>query len=122
MQTAEDTYYLRVANTHTIVLQPHGSLAGVSALDFQTQIEQALEVTVSGVIVDLQKVDSVAPEGISVLMAGLELAAILGKALAFQSVDLTTRLALRAEWTRSRQISFGPWGDFFEQDFETFLG
>ena len=119
---SDHTQNLEVVSTNTIILQPIGPLAGMSAWDFQMEIEQALEGTDQAVFVDLQQVESVATEGISALISGLELAAILGKPLAFQSVDLVTRIALMAEWARSRQISFGPWGDLFERDFEQFLG
>lgn len=106
----------------TIVLQPKGCLDGIAVLDFQTNLEQALETAAQGIVIDMQQVDAVAPEGIAALALGLELAAILGKSIVFLSLDLVSHTVLRAEWARSREICFGPWGDLFEGEFEQFLG
>jgi hypothetical protein len=102
-------------------LQPQGCLGGIAVLDFQINLEQALERAALGVVVDMQQVDAVAPEGIAALARGLELAAILGKSIVFHSIDLASRKGLRAEWRSSREICFGPWGDLFEAEFEQFL-
>lgn len=109
------------AASNTIVLQPKGCLGGIAVLDFQINLEQALERAAQRVVVDMQQVDAVAPEGIAALARGLELAAILGKAIVFHSIDIATRKDLRAEWRISREICFGPWGDLFEGEFEEFL-
>jgi anti-anti-sigma regulatory factor len=108
--------------SNTIVLQPKGCLDGIAVLDFQTNLEQALEKATLGIVVDLQEVEAVAPEGIIALVLGLELAAILGKSIVFLSMDLVSRQGLKAEWKRSREICFSPWGDLFEGEFEQFLG
>jgi anti-anti-sigma regulatory factor len=108
--------------SNTIVLQPKGCLDGIAVLDFQTKLEQALERAALGVVVDMQLVEAVAPEGIAVLALGISLAAILGKSIVFLSMDLASRRDLTAEWNRSREICFGPWGDLFEGEFEQFLG
>jgi anti-anti-sigma regulatory factor len=108
--------------SNTIILQPKGYLSGIALLDFQTNLEQALEQAVFGVVVDLQQVDAIAPEGIATLVIGLELAAILGKSIVFHSMDLAICQGLKVEWRRSREICFGPWGDLFEGEFEQFLG
>ena len=105
----------------TIILQPKGCLGGIAVLDFQINLEQALERAALGVVVDMQQVDAVAPEGIATLARGLELAAILGKSIVFDSIDIASRKGLRAEWRRSREICFGPWGDLFQGEFEEFL-
>jgi anti-anti-sigma regulatory factor len=97
--------------SNTIVLQPKGCLDGIAVLDFQIHLEQALEKAALGVVVDLQQVEAVAPEGIATLARGIELAAILGKSIVFLSMDLASRRGLTAEWKRSREICFGPWGD-----------
>ncbi|MCC3433610.1 MAG: hypothetical protein JGK38_30865 [Microcoleus sp. PH2017_15_JOR_U_A] len=107
--------------SHTIVLQPKGCLGGIAVLDFQINLEQALEMAALRVVVDMQQVDVVAPDGIAVLARGLELAAILGKSIVFDSIDLATYIGLRAEWRISRETCFGPWGDLFEGEFEQFL-
>ena len=107
--------------SNTIILQPKGCLGGIAVLDFQINLEQALERAALGVVVDLLQVDAVAPEGIAALARGLELAAILGKQIVFHAIDIATRKDLRAEWRTSREISFGPWGDLFEGEFEQFL-
>lgn len=107
--------------TNIVVLKPRGGLTGTALFDFQAALEYALEVSLEAVIVDLQQVERVSSEGISVLLMGLELAAILGKSLVFYAMNLATRAALKTEWKRSREISFGPWGDLFEKDFERFL-
>lgn len=108
--------------SNTIVLQPKGCLGGLAVLDFQANLEQALETATLGIVVDMQQVEAVAPEGIAALALGLELAAILGKSIVFLSMDLVSRKGLTAEWKRSREICFGPWGDLFEGEFEQFLG
>ena len=51
--------------SNTIVLQPKGCLGGIAVLDFQINLEQALERAALGVVVDMQQVDAVAPEGIA---------------------------------------------------------
>lgn len=107
--------------SHTIILQPKGYLGGIPVLDFQINLEQALETAALRVVVDMQQVETVAPDGIAVLARGLELAAILGKSIGFDSIDLSTYIGLRAEWRISREICFGPWGDLFEGEFEQFL-
>jgi anti-anti-sigma regulatory factor len=112
----------KTTTSQTIVLQPKGCLAGIAVLDFQTNLEQALEQAALGVVVDFQQVEAVAPEGIATLARGLELAAILSKSIVFLSMDLASRRGLTAEWMRSREICFGPWGDLFEGEFEQFLG
>jgi anti-anti-sigma regulatory factor len=108
--------------SNTIVLQPKGCLDGIAVLDFQTNLEQALENVALGIVIDMQQVEAVAPEGIAALARGLELAAILGKSIVFLSMDLASRRGLTAEWKRSREICFGPWGDLFKGEFEQFLG
>ncbi|MEG4346949.1 hypothetical protein QUB70_27265 [Microcoleus sp. A003_D6] len=107
--------------SNTVVLQPKGCLGGIAVLDFQINLEQALERAALGVVVDMQQVDAVAPEGIAALARGLELAAILGKSIVLHSIDLASRKRLRAEWRISREICFGPWGDLFDGEFEQFL-
>jgi len=120
---SESTNKLPQATTraNAIILQPNGSLYGVAVLDFQTTLEEALEEATEAVVVDLQQVNAIAAEGVAVMITGLELAAILGKSLAFDSMDGATCVALRLEWMRSQQICFGPWGDLFEQDFDQFV-
>ncbi len=109
-------------SSNTIVLQPLGYLAGLAVLDFQSNLEQALETAALGVVVDLQQVEALALEGITALIIGLELAAILGKSIVFQSMDLASRKTFIVEWSRSREICFGPWGDLFEGELEKFFG
>ncbi|MEG5061767.1 hypothetical protein QUB60_27060 [Microcoleus sp. A2-C5] len=36
-------------------------------------------------------------------------------------IDLANPKGLRAEWRRSRQIYFEPWGDLFDRELEQFL-
>ena len=110
------------SSSNTIVLQPKGCLGGLAVLDFQTNLEQALESAALGVVVDLQQVEPLAVEGIAALVMGLELAAILGKSIVFYSMDLASRKSLIVEWSRSREICFGPWGDLFEGELEKFFG
>ena len=110
------------SSSNTIVLQPKGCLGGIALLDFQTNLEQALETAALGVVVDLQQVEALALEGIAALVIGLELATILGKSIVFHSMDLASRKSLIVEWSRSREICFGPWGDLFEGELEKFFG
>jgi anti-anti-sigma regulatory factor len=104
-----------------IVLQPKGCLCGIAVLDFQAALEQAIETASEKVVVDLEQVESVSSDGIAVFASGLELAAVLGKSLIFCAMDLASRKSLKAECSRSREISFGPWGDLFEGEFEQFF-
>jgi|GEM_PF-7132068 anti-anti-sigma regulatory factor len=110
------------SSSNTIVLQPKGCLGGIALLDFQTNLEKALETAALGVVVDLQQVEALALEGIAALVIGLELATILGKSIVFHSMDLASRKSLIVEWSRSREICFGPWGDLFEGELEKFFG
>lgn len=109
------------ADCCAITLQPSGYLRGIAVLDFQSALENALEGATQEVILDLQEVEAVAKEGIAAIVNGLELAAILGKSLALQALDGETHTALTLEWQRSQQISFGPWGNLFDRNFEEFL-
>lgn len=113
---------LKTTASNTIVLQPKGCLCGFATLDFQTALEQALETASEKVVVDLEQVETVAPDAIAVFADGLELAAVLGKSLIFYAMDLASRKSLRAECSRSREICFGPWGNLFEREFEQFFG
>jgi anti-anti-sigma regulatory factor len=105
----------------TIVLQPNGSLDCYSSAEFQQRLEEALVLSGDGVIVDLLWVDSTDSCGVAALVAGIQQAAILGKMLSFQSMDVSTRTALEIEWIRQREISFGPWNDLFGTELEQFL-
>ncbi|MGI0487515.1 STAS domain-containing protein [Pantanalinema rosaneae CENA516] len=106
---------------HTIVLQPDGNLDPTSSLEFRVQLEAAIEQVTDGVIVDFLWVNSTAPQGIAALVAGIQRAAMLGKAISFQSMDVQTRDAIEQEWNRQRQLSFGSWQDRFKDDLEQFL-
>lgn len=111
----------QTASPHMIVLQPNGSLDCASSSEFQRVLEESLEHVTDGVIVDLLWVDSTDAHGVSALVAGIQRATALGKLLSFQAMDIQTRVALEAEWSRQREISFGPWSDLFGQDLERFL-
>lgn len=113
---------LKTTASNTVVLQLKGPLSGIAALDFQTALEQALETASQKVVVDLEQVETVAPDAIAVFAGGLELAAVLGKSLIFYGMDLASRKSLTAECSRSREICFGPWGNLFEGEFEQFFG
>lgn len=104
-----------------IVIQPNGSLDKASSSEFQKVLEQSLEQAIDGVIVDLLWVDSIDSYGISALVACIQQALELGKLLSFQSMTVQTRTPLEAEWTRQREIIFGPRSDLFEKDLERFL-
>lgn len=106
---------------HTIVLQPDGNLDPISSSEFRVQLEAAIEQVTDAVIVDFLWVKSTDPQGIAALVAGIQRAATLGKAISFQSMDAQTRAAIEQEWNRQRQLSFGPWQDRFKDDLEQFL-
>ncbi|MCC3407105.1 MAG: hypothetical protein JGK17_16215 [Microcoleus sp. PH2017_10_PVI_O_A] len=53
-------------------------------------MEQAFERAALRVVVDMQPVDALAPDGIAAIARGLELAAILGKSIVFDSIDLVS--------------------------------
>ncbi len=109
------------AKPSTIVLQPNGSLDCTSSPEFQRVLEESLEHVTDAVIVDFLWIESTDVYGVSALIAGIQRAAILGKVLTFQSMDVRTRTALASEWNRQREINFGPWNDLFEKDLERFL-
>lgn len=106
---------------HTIVLQPGGNLDPISSSEFRVQLEAAIEQVTDAVIVDFLWVNSTDSQGIAALVAGIQRAATLGKAISFQSMDARTRAALEQEWNRQRRLSFGPWQDQFKDDLEQFL-
>ncbi|HEY9617872.1 MAG TPA: STAS domain-containing protein [Microcoleaceae cyanobacterium] len=109
------------AKPHTIVLQPDGNLDPIRSSEFQVQLEAAIEQVTDAVIVDFLWVNSTDSQGIAALVAGIQRAATLGKAISFQSMDARTRAALEQEWNRQRQLSFGPWQDRFKDDLAQFL-
>jgi len=109
------------AKPGTIVLQPNGSLDRTSSPEFQRVLEESLEQVTDAVIVDFLWIESTDIYGVAVLMAGIQRAAVLGKVLTFQSMDVQTWTALASEWDRQREINFGSWNDVFEKDLERFL-
>jgi anti-anti-sigma regulatory factor len=113
---APDSY-----NPQTIVLQPNNDLNASCSNSFQQSLEEALNLAVEGVIVDLLWGDVTDSKGIEALVAGLEKATILGKLLSFQSMNPDTRAAVEAEWDRQRDLRFGTWDDVFELELERFL-
>ncbi len=110
-----------VSKPSTIVLQPSGALDRESREHFQQTLEEALDQAIEGVIVDLIWVEATDAEGVTALVAGIEKAASLGKAISFQSMSHSTRIAMEAEWDRQRAIRFGSWSDRFKADLEHFL-
>lgn len=105
----------------TIVLQPSGALDQGNWEHFQQTLEEALELATESVIVDLIWVNETDTDGVRALVAGIEKAASLGKAISFQSMSHVTRMATEAEWDRRRAVQFGAWSDRFEAKLERFL-
>lgn len=105
----------------TIVLQPNGALDQTTSAKFQEQLEDALDRVTDAVIVDLLWVNVTDACGIAALLAGTQRAAAMGKLLSFQSMDISTQIALESAWEHQREISFGPWSDVFNDDLECFL-
>ncbi|MBF2026871.1 MAG: hypothetical protein IGS48_08900 [Oscillatoriales cyanobacterium C42_A2020_001] len=105
----------------TIVLQPNGVLNQGNREHFQQTLEDALELATESVIVDLIWVNETDADGVTALVAGIEKAASLGKAISFQSMNHATRMAIEAEWDRRRAVQFGSWSDRFEAKLERFL-
>lgn len=108
-------------NPQTIVLQPNSDLNASCSDSFQHSLEEALDLAVEGVIVDLLWSDVTDSKGVETLVAGLEKATILGKTLSFQSMNPQTRASVEAEWDRQRDFRFGTWNDVFELKLERFL-
>ena len=81
---------------HTVVLRPNGRLDAMSSAAFTKALEQALELTSETVVVDLLWIDSVEPEGIACLVAGLKRASALGKTLSLRFMDVATQAAVQA--------------------------
>ncbi len=108
-------------NPRTIVLQPNNDLNASCSDSFQHSLEEALELALEGVIVDLLWGNVTDIQGIEALVAGLEKATVLGKSLAFQSMSPQTRACVEAEWDRQRDLRFGAWDDVFELELERFL-
>lgn len=108
-------------NPRTIVLQPNNDLNVSCSASFQRSLEEALDLAVDGVIVDLLWGNVTDMKGIEALVAGLEKATALGKSLSFQSMNPQTRATVEAEWDRQRDLRFGAWDDVFEMALERFL-
>lgn len=108
-------------NPRTIVLQPNNDLNAACSDSFQRSLEEALDLAVEGVIVDLLWVNVTDCKGVEALVTGLEKATILGKSLSFQSMNPHTRTLVEAEWDRQRDLRFGAWADVFELELERFL-
>lgn len=108
-------------NPQTIVLQPNNDLNASCSDSFQHSLEEALDLAIDGVIVDLLWGDVTDSKGVEALVAGLEKATVLGKLLSFQSMNPQTRASVEAEWDRQRSIRFGAWNDVFEWELECFL-
>ncbi|MBM0740342.1 hypothetical protein JOY44_01695 [Phormidium sp. CLA17] len=108
-------------NPRTIVLQPNTDLSASCSHSFQQSLEEALDLAVEGVIVDLLWGDVTDFNGVKALVAGLEKATVLGKSLSFQSMNPQTRASVETEWDRQRNLRFGAWDDVFESKLERFL-
>lgn len=108
-------------NPQTIVLQPNNDLNSFSSTSFQQSLEEALDLSREGVIVDFLWGDVTDSQGIEALVAGLEKATLLGKSLSFQSMNPQTRTLVEAEWDRQRCARFGAWDNVFELELERFL-
>jgi anti-anti-sigma regulatory factor len=80
----------------TVVLRPNGSLDAASSPGFTQALAQALELTAETVAVDLLWVESVEPEGIACLVAGLKRAEAMGKTLSLRFMDVATSAAIQA--------------------------
>lgn len=106
---------------YTIVLQPTGCLDSSNSISFQKALEDSLEQAIDGVIVDLLWVESTDADGVAVLAKGIQQAGVLGKQLSFQSMDVSTRIALDEEWVRQRETIFGSWSQQFGSELERFL-
>jgi anti-anti-sigma regulatory factor len=91
---------LATSRPRTVVLRPNGCLDEASSPAFTKAIEQALDLTTETVIVDLLWVDSVQPEGIACLIAGLKLASTLGKTLSLRFMDVPTQAYIKAAYER----------------------
>lgn len=106
---------------YTIVLQPSGCLDSHNSSSFQKALEDSLEKAIDGVIVDLLWVESTDADGVAALARGIQQAGLLGKQLSFQSMDMSTRIALDEEWIRQRETVFGSWNQQFGSELERFL-
>lgn len=84
----------------TVVLRPNGRLDAVSSPAFTNALQQALELTTETVVVDLLWVESVEPEGVACLIAGLKRASGLGKTLSLRFMDVATQAAVQAACDR----------------------
>lgn len=81
----------------TVVLRPSGCLDGSANLAFRKSLEQALELATDTVVVDMLSVSAVKAEGIKTLMAGMKRAAVLGKNLSLEFLDVATHTVLK-DW------------------------
>lgn len=105
----------------TIVLQPCRELTQETGCAFQRMLEEALELALERVIVDMLWVEKTDMAGIAALVAGLEKAASLGKIVSFQAMPYQTRVAVSEEWERQRQRRLGIWHDRYETSLAEFL-
>lgn len=110
-----------VSRSSVIVLQPRGALDRVSSPAFERSLEEALEQVTDLVIVDLLWITTIDACGISALVAGVQRAAVMGKAVSFQSMNCRTHQALEAEWTRQWRTKLATWRSVVKPDLEHFL-
>jgi len=121
-QQAEEAHPWVADVPSMLILQPSGRLDGTNSLDFQLELEQALERASDGVIVDLLWIHSADDHGIATLVAGIQQATERGKILSFQSMNHAIRAALDAELSRQHELHLGSWSTLFKPDLEKFLG
>lgn len=88
----------------TLVLQPIGHLSQDQASNFLATLTEALQQA-NTVVIDFLWVTAVAPDGLAVLLAGLQLAESLGKDLSFYSADVDTYAVLQAQRYQRRSLS-----------------
>jgi anti-anti-sigma regulatory factor len=104
----------------SVVLQPIGSLGQESYVTFHAALTDALQQA-RVVIIDLIWVDAVAPEGIAVLIFGMQFAESLGRELEVCSADANTYAALENERSRMRSLYFSHRTEVCDQGFNEFL-
>lgn len=105
-----------VSKPFVFVLQPRGVLNHLTSSAFLTEVAVALEQASEQVIVDLLWVDTIDEQGMAMLVASLEQAAVLGKKLVLHSLDYRTRTSLTA--AVHRQSDADDWEHWFNPAFE----
>jgi hypothetical protein len=104
-----------------VSLQPQGNLDLANSTAFAQVLEQAIELAIDVVVIDLIDVETITTEGMVMLQAAMELAFDCDKELSFWSVPADISQNLRRERDRQHALRLSQRLESYSPGFQEFL-